>query len=136
MGLTNLDRALGRSSLLLISRKLSTLSDTPPFSANSFRLAFLLALLDGLNLSFLVGVLAWFFKITKAVVPFDYAQGSVLVPVLFSLFINDLPASLSSFVSCSLYADDLAISSFSLSVPTAVKTTQVVLIRLERWSKH
>ena len=36
-------------------------------------------------------------------------QGSVLGPVLFSLFINDFPASLLSSVSCSLYADDLAI---------------------------
>ena len=36
-------------------------------------------------------------------------QGSVLGPVLFSLFMHNLPASLPSFVSCSLYVDNLAI---------------------------
>ena len=67
MGLTNPGRALGRSCLLSISLKLSTLSGIRPFSTNLFRLSCLLALLVGLNLSFLIGALAWFFKYTKVV---------------------------------------------------------------------
>ena len=61
-----------------------------------------------------------------------FLQGSVLGLVLFSLFINDLPASLPSSVSCSLYANDLAIWSSSPSVSTAVEATKRTLFQLER----
>ena len=63
-------------------------------------------------------------------------QGSVLGHVLFSLFINDLRASLPSSVGCSLYTDDLAIWSSSPSVPTAVEATQGALFRLEQWYEY
>ena len=36
-----------------------------PYFTNLFELAFLIDLLVGLNLSFLIGAIAWFFKITK-----------------------------------------------------------------------
>ena len=71
-----------------------------------------------------------FFRVCRGV-----PQGSVLGPVLFSFFIKDLLASLPSSISCSLYADDLAIWSSSPSVPTVVEATQGALFRLERWSE-
>ena len=54
-------------------------------------------------------------------------QWTVLGHVLFSLFINDLPASFPFSVSCYLYADNLAIWSSSPSVPTVVEATQGAL---------
>ena len=59
----------------------------------------------------------------------------ILGPILCSFFINNLPASLPSFVSCCLCADDLAIWSSS-SVPTAIEATQGALIRLDHWYEN
>ena len=82
----------------------------------------------------------WFFKMTK-VVPFESVEMLRKDPFLalyfsLSFFINDFPASLPSSVSCSLYANDLAIRSFSPSVPTAMEATQGARFRLERWSEY
>ena len=90
MGLTNSSRTLRRFLLLLTSPKLLNLPGTPPFSTNLFRLATFLALLVGLNFSFLMGAVAWFFKITK-VAPFESVDAFSKDPFLalyFSLFLS------------------------------------------------
>ena len=130
MGLTNPSRTLGQFSVILISPKIFTLSGIPPFSTNSFRLASLLTLLVGLNLSFLIGALAWFMKITKAV-SFESVEvfhKDSLLALFYSLF------SLMIFLLLCLpfYADNLAIWFSSLMVPSVVEATQGSLFRLER----
>ena len=116
MGLTNPGRALGRSSLLLIFLKLLTLSGAlslfhklisaglPPCFARWTQSS----LSDRRACVVYQNHKSRSFRVHRSV-----PQKSVLGPVLFSLFINDSPASLLSSVNCSLYADDLAIwSSF------------------------
>ena len=61
-------------------------------------------------------------------------QGSVLRPVLFSLYISDLSTFLPTSVKTSLYADDLAIWVSSPSVECATSTVQAALNRLVEWS--
>ena len=131
MGLTNPGRALGRSYLLLISRKLLTLVWRPAL--------FHKLILLGLPLCFARWTQSFLSDRRACVVYQNHksrsfrvhrsvSQGSVLGPVLFSFFINDLPASLPSSVSCSLYADDLVFWSSSPSVATAVEATQGALV--------
>ena len=125
---------------ILATIDISKVFDSAWYYSLFFKLisAGLLALFVGLNLFLLVDAFAWFFKITK-VAPFESVEAFRKDPSLvlyFSLFNNDLPASLPSSVSCSLYADDLAIWSSSPSVSAAVETTQGALIQLERWSEY
>ena len=113
-------------------------SGIPSFSTNLFRLASLLALLVGLNLSFLIDAIAWFIKITK-VVPFESVE--VICKGPFSALYFSLSSSVILWLLClvpsaALYADDLAIWSSSTSVPTAVEATQGALFRLEHWSEY
>ena len=128
MGLTNPGRALGQSSLLSISLKLSTLSGILPFSTNLFRLASFLALLVGLNFSFLIGALAWFFKITKAA-PFESVEvfcKDLFLALYFSLFSSMIFLRLCLFPSAALHVFMLTIWPFGPPPPRS----------LLRWRPH
>ena len=61
-------------------------------------------------------------------------QGSVLGPVLFSLFINDLPTFLLTSVKTSLFPDDLGIWASFPSVECATSTVKAALSKLMEWS--
>ena len=139
MGLTNPGQALGRFSLPLISLKLLTLSGIPLFSTNLFRLAFFLALLVGLNLSFLIGALVWFFKITKVVSfeSIEVLRKNPFLALYFSLSSLMIFRPLCLLPSAALFT--LTIWPFGPpppSVPTAAEATQGALFRLESWSEY
>ena len=63
-------------------------------------------------------------------------QGSVLSPILYLIFVNDLPCSLNlSKIDLSQYADDVGLWTTSASAMEATQTLQTELSELEGWCK-
>ena len=60
------------------------------------------------------------------------AQGGIFSPVLFRLYVNDMP-SLSRHVELALYADDTALIATSRQPALLVKYVEAYLSELERW---
>jgi hypothetical protein len=60
------------------------------------------------------------------------AQGGIISPVLFSLYVNDMPSP-SHYVELALHADDTAIIATSCRPALLVKYLKTYLSALERW---
>jgi len=62
----------------------------------------------------------------------DVAQGGIISPVLFSLYVNEMP-SFSRHVKLAVYADDTAVIATSRQPALLVKYLETYLSDLERW---
>ena len=61
-------------------------------------------------------------------------QGSVLSPLLFLIFINDITKELPDGVECCLFADDAAVYCSDVSLAKAEELLQVAVTAIEKWS--
>ena len=67
--------------------------------------------------------------------PIEYGvpQGSILGPILFSIYINDLPLYISS--NCELFADDTTLHNTHKHANSVCAELQKDLLKLETWAK-
>ena len=70
------------------------------------------------------------FKFLQAGVP----QGSVLGPLLFFIYVNDVAKNMSSF--CRLYADDNSLQNCSTNIDSIQLELNNDLNQLDKWSKQ